>query len=35
MYGLVKDDDTEQISIWHGDQMQKLDEKSQTLSDPS
>ena len=34
-YGLLMDETTEQISIWHGDKIQKLDEKSLTLSDPS
>ena len=34
-YGLLMDEDTEQISIWHEDKMQKLDEKTLTLSDPS
>ena len=33
-YGLLMEGGTEQISIWHKDQIQKFDEKSQTLSDP-
>ena len=34
-YGLLMEETTEQISVWQGDKIQKLDEKSLTLSDPS